>query len=902
MHVTDAPIRERLSRMRPLRERLSRMRPRRRRRPLLILLAVLAVAAAARGIVVLAGSAPAPHTPRTLVLSPFAVGSHEGALITGMNEQLAANEATTGEVIGPGYNPASLASEATGRAAVTLSEPGEYVQFTVKAPANAIDISYALRPGSTAALTVQVDGSTLPVQLPLSSPAPYVAAPGSSGARVRQYFSDVRLLLGRQLEPGDTVQLAETSGTANVPCTIAVADFYQVAAPAAQPPDSVSVVAQGADPTGRHDSSQAFARAIQVADADGRAVWIPPGSFLLGSPLQATRATILGAGSWYSVIRASQFIDNPAAVTGPVNLSGFAIEGFGGRAGTEGAAISGSLGSGSVVNGLWIQGTAGGIALSSGDDYVTVENSEILSTQADGVAVGPGIFGAWVKNNLIRNTAGDGVALSSDSHTTVSNNTVVEPTVGNGIADYGGTDTAIISNVVADTHAAGNGVQIANPPATMPGAQTLLSGMITVADNVVLRCGSGSPQAGAVPFGAVAVDASTHPVSNASINFSSDRIDDSPYSAIEIGARNSTGPKRPVSGMTFDGDSISGAGTVAIQAETGGSATFSDVTGKDIGVAGSFQAARTGSKPAFSVRLGSGNAGWSMTPVRTTYPAPVLGGSHSGTPQPSPTAGSSPGLPLFPSPAAPSPSRGAPAPSAHQSPTPTPTGQPSTAHTSAPPTVHTSAPPTVHTSAPPTAHPSAAPTAPSLSESASSVSLGSTVDIRYSSPTAHDNSWVGIYVPGQPAGKVLPACARVASGTSGLVACGVGSLDGAGSYDVYYGYGYGPRYHRLAGPLALTVSGARSTLSASATSVSQGTNVQISYSTPKANYNNWVGIYPYGQLAGDGEWKAYQFAVNTSGTVTFSTAGLSPGRYYVYLNYNDSYTVLTGPITLTITG
>src|SRR5260221_514605 len=85
----------------------------------------------------------------------------------------------------------------------------------------------------------------------------------------------------RELEPGDTVRLAETAATATVPCTIAVADFYQVPAPAPQPRSSVSVVAQGADPTGKHDSARAFAGAIRVAEAAGKAVWIPPGTFLL---------------------------------------------------------------------------------------------------------------------------------------------------------------------------------------------------------------------------------------------------------------------------------------------------------------------------------------------------------------------------------------------------------------------------------------------------------------------------------------------------------------------------------------------------------------------------------------------------------------------------------------------
>jgi Peptidase A4 family len=181
------------------------------------------------------------------------------------------------------------------------------------------------------------------------------------------------------------------------------------------------------------------------------------------------------------------------------------------------------------------------------------------------------------------------------------------------------------------------------------------------------------------------------------------------------------------------------------------------------------------------------------------------------------------------------------------------------------------------------------------------VAPGTNLVISYSTPTVDQNAWIGIYVPGQPAGQVLPACARVASGASGTVACNTGSLDGPGPYDVYYGYGYGSTYHQLAGPLQLTVTGARSTLSESAATVTQGANVRFSYTTPSPNYNNWVGIYPYGQPANFGQWKSYQWAVGSAGSVSFNAGSLSPGRYYVYLNYDDSYTVLTGPLTLTVT-
>jgi polygalacturonase len=90
---------------------------------------------------------------------------------------------------------------------------------------------------------------------------------------------------------------------------------------------SISVVSQGADPTGNSDSTAAFRSAISAANSAGEPVWIPPGTFLVGSALQVSSATIEGAGDWYSLIKTNELIANASAVAGPVNLSGFAILG-----------------------------------------------------------------------------------------------------------------------------------------------------------------------------------------------------------------------------------------------------------------------------------------------------------------------------------------------------------------------------------------------------------------------------------------------------------------------------------------------------------------------------------------------------------------------------------------------
>jgi hypothetical protein len=77
-------------------------------------------------------------------------------------EQEAENAATNGTVIRPGRSVYTLPAEASGRRAVKLL-PGQYVEFTLPAAANAVTVRYSIPDaptggGMTAPLTVTVNG------------------------------------------------------------------------------------------------------------------------------------------------------------------------------------------------------------------------------------------------------------------------------------------------------------------------------------------------------------------------------------------------------------------------------------------------------------------------------------------------------------------------------------------------------------------------------------------------------------------------------------------------------------------------------------------------------------------------------------------------------------------------
>ncbi|ACU70921.1 phosphoesterase [Catenulispora acidiphila DSM 44928] len=91
------------------------------------------------------------------------------------------------------------------------------------------------------------------------------------------------------------------------------------------------------------------------------------------------------------------------------------------------------------------------------------------------------------------------------------------------------------------------------------------------------------------------------------------------------------------------------------------------------------------------------------------------------------------------------------------------------------------------------------------------------------------------------------------------------------------------------------------TLTTSTPSVANGSSVTFSYSTPPAanSAKNWIGIYKSGDTPGSQASTAWQYTPGTSGSATF-TANYGAGTYKVYYFSNDGYTVLAGPISLTL--
>jgi parallel beta-helix repeat protein len=575
--------------------------------------ALLAAALAASGLTVLAGGTPAaaatcPTTASGGASVPFRTVEAECS-------------ATNGSAVGPDYTQASIASEASGRQAVRIGT-GQYVEFTLPAAANSINVHYNLPDGSSGRLSVYVNGTKLGSGLSVTSRYSYVDTSWIPGAKTHHFFDDARLLFGQNASAGAKVRVAADSGDVGQ-ATIDLADFEQVGGAGTKPSAALSVTDYGATANDASDDSQAFRTGLAAARSQGRELWVPPGRFEIGSALQIDQTTVRGAGQWYTVLHGNNIFNNGSA-SGNIKLYDFAV--FGDvterNDGSPDNAFHGVLGNGSVVSGLWIQDTKCGLWLMNGaSSNVTIENNRILDTQADGVNFDGAVTNSTLRNNYLRNNGDDGLALWSngqaDSGNSLVNNTVVQPNLANGIALYGGSNNTVSGNLVQDTNALGGGYLVANRFNSVP-----LSGAVTLSNNTALRAGALDPnwQFG---VGALWFDARDQAITGVTIRVTGFTAIQSPYEAIQFIDGNGAG--KPIQGITIDGVTVQGAGTFVVQSQTQGSVSISNLTASGVGVTGTYNCPYPTSIPRMTF-TGSGNSGWTGTwSDCSTWPAPNSG-------------------------------------------------------------------------------------------------------------------------------------------------------------------------------------------------------------------------------------------------------------------------------------
>ena len=603
-----------------------------KRSPTTVLAAAAAAAALAIAGLVAAGAAPAtaaasPPSPAKSSVAAAGVpgvpgvpsvpgGAHAGARVP-FTEYQAEDARTNGTVIGPDWAYGTLAAESMGRRAVQLRGTGQYVEFRLRKPANAVDVRYSIPDsadgtGLDATLGVSVNGRAA-TPLALTSryswfygQYPWSNTPADGGRR--QLFDDTRMMFGRTLPAGTRVRLQVRAADTAPSYTIDVADFERVAAPARQPTHALSVTAFGADPSGRTDSSDAIQRALDAGQAQHRTVWLPPGTFTVTRHLIVDHVSLRGAGPWYSVLHGDgvgvygTYAPTPSH---DVHLSGFAILGEV-RDRVDAAQLNGIGGSlaDSTVRDVWIQHTKVGLWLDGPFDNLQVSGVRILDQTADGINFHDGITNSSVTDTYVRNTGDDGLAMwsdqNADAHDTFAHNTVVLPILANTLAIYGGSDDTLADNLAMDTITQGSGVQIANRFGSVP-----LAGTTTVTRNVLVRTGT-LDLFSHIGNGALLFWAADSPMTGR-VEVTHNLVLDSAYEALQFLGSS-------VTGVHLDHNLVYRTGTFGVQLNAAGSATADHNVAVRLGAAGIYDC-----QSGFTI-TGSRNVGFGG---RTCgYPAP----------------------------------------------------------------------------------------------------------------------------------------------------------------------------------------------------------------------------------------------------------------------------------------
>jgi hypothetical protein len=546
----------------------------------------------------------APATPRQSLQS---IGQTAGARLPFVPYP-AIDARTDGTVIGPGTYFGTLAAEAEGREAVTLRGQGEYITFTLRAPANAVDFHYSIPDsadgaGLTAPLSLYVDGR-YDKALTLTSRyswffGSYPFTRNPADGKGHHFYDDVRTTLDRTLSAGTTVTLKIDRGDSAPSYTIAEADFFHIAPSAAQPGGYLSVLAYGADATGVKNSTAAIQNAINAAESANTGVYLPQGTYTISAPLNVNNVTVAGAGEWYTTITGShvEFSGqvNPASTHVDVHdLSMFGNVNIRNDSDGTVTGFNGGL-SDSVVHHVWIQNEKVGMWIIGPSSRLTVTDCIIQDTTADGINFAGGVSDSAAMNNFIRNTGDDGLAMwstgSADYADTFSRNSIELPMLANNIAIYGGHDNSVTGNFVTDTLTQGGGIHVGNRFGAVP-----LSGTTTISGNVLVSTGELDPN-WLFGVGAIWFYALDEPMTGM-IDVHDDLIVNSAQEAFQfIGSS--------VTNVAIRDVLIDTAGTFAVQEQSAGAADFTNVVARHLGAGGIYNCSS-----GFQLTTGPGDSGW----------------------------------------------------------------------------------------------------------------------------------------------------------------------------------------------------------------------------------------------------------------------------------------------------
>lgn len=339
-------------------------------------------------------------------------------------EAEASSNTTNGTILAPNFTPGDFAGEASGRSAVYLDAQGEYVEFTLTAPANAFVLRNAVAENTSGTVSLYVNGVNKG-DFNVSSKFSYVyATPGTlgqlgynntpgNGLTAYWLYEDAQLLLDQVYPAGSKIKIQKDSG--DVPWIYVDMIETEQVAPPAQNPDPGKYVEVSA--------TKSIEQALNEFRQDNtkKGIFIPAGEWQMSSKIYLYgRATeIIGAGPWHTKLVAPQ---NQSNTDIGFNISSTAngstikdLSAWGNyvyRIDGPGKFIDGNGMQNVTIQNIWVEHF---ICLYWGvnSSYNTFKDNRIKNTFADGINMTNGSSYNVIDNNYSRGAGDDAFALFS---------------------------------------------------------------------------------------------------------------------------------------------------------------------------------------------------------------------------------------------------------------------------------------------------------------------------------------------------------------------------------------------------------------------------------------------------------------------------------------------------------
>ncbi|WBB55971.1 discoidin domain-containing protein [Verrucosispora sp. WMMD573] len=377
------------------------------------------------------------------------------------------------QVVGPNRTIGDLAGEASGRRAVTLNTTGAYVEWTTKAPANALVTRFSIPDapnggGISSTLNIYVNGV---LHKPISLTSKHIwlygaeASPSDSPSAgpPRHIYDEANVLLNSTIPAGSRIRLQKDPANST---TYAI-DFVNLeqVTPRANPDPARYRVPNGFT----HADVQSALDAVRM-DTTGNliGVYLPAGSYETAQKFQVygKAVKVVGAGKWFTRFQTPPSQQNTDA--------GFRVEPSASGSSFEHLAFFGNYtvrqdGPGKVwgelkdvdnltLDNVWVEHTVcayWGVSVSG----LKITNSRFRNTFADAVNLTNGSTNNLVSNSEGRSNGDDAFALFSatdqgaatGNHGNVFENLTATLTWrAAGIAVYGGYDNVFRNLYIAD--------------------------------------------------------------------------------------------------------------------------------------------------------------------------------------------------------------------------------------------------------------------------------------------------------------------------------------------------------------------------------------------------------------------------------------------------------------------